>query len=76
MWPCAGKTAEARNLHLDLRGFTLTVRTPQCATLFGEQKHLFHTLYPAFGSAVAGFAAGVEVAGAGAVEETAAGACK
>ena len=36
LWPCAGKTAEARNLHLDLRGFTPTVRTPQCATLFGE----------------------------------------
>ena len=27
---------EDRNLHLDLRGFTLTVRTPQCDTLFGE----------------------------------------
>ena len=25
------------NLHLDLRGFTPTVRTPQCATLFGEK---------------------------------------
>ena len=39
LWPCAGKTAEARNLHLDLRAFTLTVRTPQCATLFGEKHH-------------------------------------
>ena len=38
LWHCAGKTAEARNLHLDLRGFTPTVRTPQCATLFGEKK--------------------------------------
>ena len=37
LWPCAGKTAEARKRHLDLRGFTLTVRTPQCDTLFGEQ---------------------------------------
>ena len=26
LWPCVGKTAEARNLHLDLRGFT---RVPQ-----------------------------------------------
>ena len=40
LWPCAGKTAEARNLHLDLRGFTPTVRTPQCATLFGESNRL------------------------------------
>ena len=36
LWHCAGKTAEARKRHLDLRGFTLTVRTPQCDTLFGE----------------------------------------
>ena len=26
-----------QSLHLDLRGFTLTVRTPQCDTLFGEK---------------------------------------
>ena len=37
LWPCAGKTAAARKRHLDLRGFTLTVRTPQCDTLFGEK---------------------------------------
>ena len=35
---CAVKTTAHRNLHLDLRGFTPTVRTPQCATLFGEKK--------------------------------------
>ena len=38
LWPCAMKTEGGKNLHLDLRGFTLTVRTPQCATLFGEKK--------------------------------------
>ena len=36
LWPCAVKNEGDRNLHLDLRGFTLTVRTPQCDTLFGE----------------------------------------
>ena len=34
LWPCAGKNEGDKNLYLDLRGFTLTVRTPQCATLF------------------------------------------
>ena len=37
LWPCAVKTEGTENLHLDLRGFTPTVRTPQCATLFGEK---------------------------------------
>ena len=37
VWPCAVKNEGDRNLHLDLRGFTLTVRTPQCDTLFGEK---------------------------------------
>ena len=36
LWPCAVKNEQTENLHLDLRGFTPTVRTPQCATLFGE----------------------------------------
>ena len=40
LWPCAVKNEGDRNLHLDLRGFTLTVRTPQCDTLFGE-KNIF-----------------------------------
>ena len=38
LWPCAVKTEGTQNLHLDLRGFTPTVRTPQCATLFGEKR--------------------------------------
>ena len=37
LWPCAGKNEQDQNLHLDLGGFTPTVRTPQCATLFGEK---------------------------------------
>ena len=40
LWPCAVKNEEDRNLHLDLRGFTLTVRTPQCDTLFGEKRYV------------------------------------
>ena len=39
LWPCAVKNEQTENLHLDLRGFTLTVRTPQCDTLFGEWRH-------------------------------------
>ena len=37
LWPCAMKNEQTENLHLDLRAFTPTVRTPQCATLFGEK---------------------------------------
>ena len=38
-WPCAVKNEQAENLHLDLRGFTLTVRTPQCDThCLGKKK--------------------------------------
>ena len=40
LWPCAMKNEETRNLHLDLRGFTPTVRTPQCDTLFGESQYI------------------------------------
>ena len=36
LWPCAVKNEERKKKHLDLRGFTLTVRTPQCDTLFGD----------------------------------------
>ena len=38
LWPCAVKNEADKKKHLDLRGFTLTVRTPQCDTLFGESK--------------------------------------
>ena len=38
--PAQEKNEQDKNLHLDLRGFTLTVRTPQCATLFGEKLQL------------------------------------
>ena len=41
-WPCAVKNEPDKKKHLDLRGFTLTVRTPQCDTLFGEWKHMNH----------------------------------
>ena len=37
LWPCAVKNEGDKKRHLDLRGFTLTVRTPQCDTLFGEK---------------------------------------
>ena len=37
LWPCAIKNEADKKKHLDLRGFTLTVRTPQCDTLFGEK---------------------------------------
>ena len=37
LWPCAVKNEGDKKKHLDLRGFTLTVRTPQCDTLFGEK---------------------------------------
>ena len=40
LWPCAVKNDADKNLHLDLRGLTLTVRTSQCATLFGEKNKM------------------------------------
>ena len=43
LWPCAVKNEAGKKKHLDLRGFTLTVRTPQCDTLFGE-KNLDHII--------------------------------
>ena len=54
MWPCAVKNEGDRNLHLDLRGFTLTVRTPQCDTLFGEKYALEKFPNPWKGIAVIG----------------------
>ena len=42
LWPCAVKNEGDKKKHLDLRGFTLTVRTPQCDTLFGEKSKTLH----------------------------------
>ena len=51
LWPCAVKNEADKKKHLDLRGFTLTVRTPQCDTLFGEKAcWVAHTFLTAVGN--------------------------